>query len=897
MIRALLAGLLRLAPGAFRARHGEELIEVHLERAGRPAALPWRLWFAAREVLGMTRLVVRLWLGGAPGTMTTGTRTGGGVTMWETTRQNLRLGLRTLRRDPGFALAAILVLALGIGANTAIFSAVNAYFFRPLPFGDADRLVMLYETNPEFGWDYGTAAPANVLDWREQVDAFEDIAIYTEFVSPATHIRDGEPELLHVNSVSGNFFDVMGVRPALGEGLTWENTWQGNDGVVVLSHGLWVSHFGADPGVVGRTLEFGATTVEIVGVMPEGFAFPNDRIQLWTPWGWPPENREEVWFRRAHWVRPIARLAPGVTPAEADAQLQVVVGRLQTDFPETNRVMGAGLMPLRDFLIMDVRRPLLILLGAVGLLLILACTNVANLMLVRATERVREVALRYALGAGRRQVVGQMLTESLVMGLAGGLAGLGLGWVGIRALATRQQSAIGIEGATALALDWRVLLFTMAAAGMCAALFGSAPAIRTTRASDVQDALKDGGRGGSTGREGIRTVSTLVMLEVALALVLVVGAGLMVRSFWLMRGVDPGFRTEGVLAVQFGIPSTRYQERDQVLAFQDDFQRRIEGRAGIHRAGLVGQLPLNGTSWSSQFQAEGWPPDRVGFDILHRRADPGYFEAMRIPLLKGRLFEPTDEPDAPMVVVVNERFAEEYFPGEDPIGQRIAYDRAAADNPECCNWYEIVGIVGNQQQVTPREPARAEVFESRHQDWTRSDWWVIHTDGDPMAALPAVREVLREMDPLIPLGEVRPVREVWRASMAREELILSILGAFGVVALLLATVGVYGVTAQAARRRTQEIGIRMALGAGAGDVVAMMLRQGLAVVAVGLVLGLAGALLATRAMASVLFGVAPTDPGTIAAVVALLGGVAAVACYVPARRATTVDPADSLRAE
>jgi len=484
-----------------------------------------------------------------------------------------------------------------------------------------------------------------------------------------------------------------------------------------------------------------------------------------------------------------------------------------------------------------------------------------------------------------------MLTEGLLLALAGGALGLGLGWAGIRALSARQ--AVGIEGATSLTLDVRVILFTVGVAVVSALLFGMVPALRTVR-GDVQEALKDGGRGGSTGRQGLRAASSLVAAQVALTLLLVVGAGLMIRTFLTLRDVDPGFRTDSVLAVQFSIPSVRYEDRDQVLAFQDEFERRLEGRAGIERVGMVGQLPLAGASWSSQFQAEGWPPERVGIEILHRRADAGYFEALDIPLLRGRMLSPADRPEAPLVALINETFAREHFPDEDPIGQRIAYDRAAT--PES-NWYEIIGIVGDQLQESPGQPPRAEAFESRRQDWSRGDWFVIRTEANTGTARAAVESVLGEMDPLIPLGAVRPLREVWRSSMAREEFLLTLLGVFAAAALLLATVGVYGVTSQVARKRTHEIGIRIALGAGGMDVLRLILGRGLAVVAIGLAIGVGGALVATRALRAFLYGVEPTDPLTLAAVIALLAAVAALACYIPARRATSVDPMMSLRAE
>jgi predicted permease len=881
--------LLRFAPSTFRARYGEELLTVHEARIAERPRGPGLWWLVTREVVGMVWVLARA----RRGTGRIGERNsrGGGASMLDTTRQDLRFAARTLWRNPGFAVAAVVVLSLGIGAVSAIFTAMNAFLFRPLPFADADRLVMLYETNPEFGWQDAQTAPANALDWREQVEAFEDIAQYSDFLDEVTHIQDGEPTLLSVSTVSGNFFDVLGVRPVVGRGFRWEETWDGADDKVVLSHGLWLSMFGGDPAVVGSLVDMAGTTVEIVGVAPQGFSFPSDEVQLWTPFGWAPENREALWFRRAHFTRAVGRLAPGVDPATADAELQTVVGRLQQDFPATNQVMGAGFMPLRDFLVKEVRPPLRLLLGAVVLLLLLACTNVANLMLVRASDRSREVALRFALGARRRRVAGQMLVESLMLALVGGALGLGLAWVGIRGMSGLTD--LGIDGATDVALDHRVLLFTLVAAASSGFLFGTVPALWASR-GDVGQSLKDGSRSGTSGRGGLRTVRLLVTAEVALALLLVVAAGHMVRTFDSLRKVDPGFRTEGALAVQITVPPARYPERDQVLAFWNQFEEALQGRPGIQRAGLVGRLPLAGSSWSSQFQAEGWPPDRVGFEILHRRADRGYFEALEIPLVRGRLFEGTDGPDDPLVVVINETFASEHFPGEDPLGQKIAYDRAP---DESSIWYEIVGIVGDQAQTTPREPARAEVFENRDQDWGRTAWIVVRGALGFEATLSTVRATLREMDPLIPVAESRSLREVWRQSMASEEFILTLLGVFGTVALLLASVGIYGVTAQAARRHTREIGIRMALGARSGDILRLMMAQNVVVVGAGLGVGLVAAWVSMRALSSFLFGIAPNDPPTLAAVVILLGGVALVAGYVPARRATAVDPVESIRVE
>jgi predicted permease len=820
-----------------------------------------------------------------------GARQALGLRLWDELRGDLRYAFRTLRRAPGHVTVALLTLALGIGATTAIFSVANALLFRPLPFGDADQVVHLFETNPEFNWTHADAAPANVLDWRDQVAAFSDVAVYSGFRSQFTVVQDGEPVLLRGTQVSANFFDVLGVQPLLGRRLEWAETFRDRSNFMVMSHQLWATQFGADSGIIGRRLDIGTRQVEVVAVMPPDFNFPGDGTQFWWPYGWTDQAMSALSFRRAHYVRPVARLAPGATLESADAELQTVVRRLQAEYPATNRVMGAGLMPMRDFLIRENRRPLRILIGSVGLLLLLACINVANLTLVRAAERGGEFALRQALGAGRFRVARQMVTESLLLALAGGLLGLGLGWAAVRLLA--RDTPLWIEGATTLTLDLRVVAVTLGLATLSGLAFGLAPLIRVD-SRRVSGELVGGERGGTGPPGRNRTVRALVVVEVALAMLLVLGAGLMLRSVWLLRAVDPGFRPEGVVAVQVGIPASRYPDRDQVLAFQDRLSEALEARPGVRRVGTVSQLPLDGTSWSSSFKAAGWPEDRVGVEILHRRADAGYFEALGIPLVRGRMFDARDRADLPFTVLVNETFVRSHFPDEDPIGQRIAYDRAPDSTS---TWYEIIGIVGDQHQVSPGVAARAEVFESRYQDWSRGAWFVVRGEASTAAVLAQFRAALGEMDPLIPVAESRTLVEVWQTSMAREDLMFRLLFAFGTVALLLAVVGVYGVSAQAARRRSRELGIRMALGADAPKLLRMMVGQSLGLVIVGLLLGAAGAYGLAGALRSILYGVAPGDLPTLVAVVLVLMGAAMVASWVPARRATRIAPTVVLRGE
>ncbi len=804
--------------------------------------------------------------------------------------RDLRYALRGMRHRPGFVGAILLTLALGIGASVAVFAAANALFFRPLPFADADRLQMLYETNPEFGWTDADAAPANVLDWREQVAAFDDVAAFNRFVSRVTYIRDGEPILLQYGDVTGNFFDVLGARPALGRAFTWEETFAGASDVVMLSHEAWSTTFASDTAIIGRSLQLGSSTVQVVGVMPRGFSFPIAGTDLWKPFGWTDAQRAAVSFRRAHYVRPIARLAPGVTPEQADAEFQVVVQRLQRDYPATNRVMGAGMMPLRAFLTKELRRPLVILAGAVAALLLLACANVANLALLRALGRQHEIAVRSALGAGRARIAGMLAIEHGLLALSGGALGVAVGWGALKFLGLTD---FGVPAATSLAFDGRVALVAFGATAFCALLFGAAPVLLALRQGGGAT-LKSAERGAAGGSRSARLTTGLVAVEVALAVLLVAGAGLMAQTAYRLRLVDVGFWTENVLAVQFTVPVVRYPDRDGVLAFYDRLLEALEARPGIERAGTVGWLPLFGTSWSSQFRVEGWSDDRVGAEILHRRADGGYFETLGIPLLRGRHLDATDRGDRPFAIVVNQTFASQFFPGEDPLGKRVTYNRVV-DSTSI--WYEIVGVVGDQHQVSPSQPARAEVFESRSQDWGRSNWVVIRTSGAPMDAMPLVREVLREMDPLIPVAQVRTLADVRQASMAREDGVLRLLGGFGVLALVLAAVGVYAVAAQSARQRTREIGIRMALGATPEDILRMVLRRGFAAVAVGLAAGLAATLFGARVLDSLLYGVEARDPGTIGGVAGLLLLVGVVACWIPARWATRVDPVRSLKVE
>jgi putative ABC transport system permease protein len=802
-----------------------------------------------------------------------------------------RYTLRTMRRTPALAGAALLTLALGVGANTAIFSAVNAVILQPLPFPGASQLYMLWEENPEKGWHQQVAAPANMLDWREQVGAFADVMAYADGFGTATLTAAGEPLIVQPTFGTGNFFAVLGVRPALGRAFTEAETWRTGQPVVVLSHRLWRDRFGSDPAVIGRTIELDGTRTQIVGVMPAGFAFPSETTDLWQPTAWNPASREQVFFRRAHWLRVVARVEPGVSERAANAQLQAVVNRLKRDYPETNELMGAGMTPLHEFLVGDTRLPLLVLLGAVALLLLIACANVGNLLLVKASGREREAALRLALGAGRRRLVRQALTESLVLSLMGGAAGMALGWWGTRALQALQPA--GMLRVSEFAFDWTVLAYVLAITTVSGLLFGIAPALWSSRRSP-SDALKDGGRGGSEGRRMRRWGERLVIGEVALALMLSIGAGLFVRSLLQLRQVDPGFDPNGVLSARIGLPGARYDTPAKTNGFFTQLEERLRGIPGVASVGAVSQLALTGSGYTSDFTIAGWPAGQYGSEVAHRRITPDYFKTMKTPVIRGRTFSADDRPDGPQVVIINEALARQYFRGQDPVGQRITFDRV----PDSTSvWNTIVGVVASQHQTTLSADPQIEVFEPVQQSPTNTMSMVIRTAGNPASLGPAVRRVVAEMDRSLALESVRTMNAVHAGSLARERFLTTLLLVFAGVGLALAVVGVYGVMAQMARRRVREMGIRLALGAQANDVRWLVVRNGLRLVTVGLVIGTAGALVATRTIQTLLFGVAARDPVTFVLVPTVLVSTALLATWVPAMYASRADPATALRAE
>ncbi|HUE76310.1 MAG TPA: ABC transporter permease [Longimicrobiales bacterium] len=871
----------------FRRREERELREelaFHLEMEQ-----------AANERRGMSaaeaRRQARLTLGGVERTKEE-VRDARGVRPLEDLVRDIRFAFRSFGRSPGFTVTAVLVLGLGIGANTAIFSAVRAVILEPLPLSDPGSLYMLWESNPEKGWERETAAPANFLDWKERVTAFRDVEAYSWSPFQVTLTGLDRPRVVDATEVTGGFFSMVGVEPMLGRGFTEEETWATAETPVLLSAGTWRTIFGGDPGVLETFITVNGAPARIVGVMADGFQFPTEEVDLWAPFGWSPEFRTEAWFRRAHWIRPVARLNPGVDPDQASAELEEVAAQLEREHPVLNRVMGAGMTRLDRFLLGDMRTPMLVLLAAVGVLLLIACANVGNLLLVRASGRGRDLALRAALGAGRGRLVRQMLTESLALAALGGGCGILVGLAGTRLLERLQPE--GLLRVSSFPVDGTVVGYTVAVTAAAAVLFGAFPAL-VVRRTGAGAALREAGRSGSHGRGSRRVVGTLVAAEVALAVILVLGAGLLVRSVASLRQVDPGFDADGVAVVTLNLPSTRYETPDQVTAFYDDLLGRMRTLPEVVSAAGSTTMPLRDRGFTSDFSVAGWAADEYGSEVVRRRVTPGYFETMGVPLLEGRLFTAADRPESERVALINEAMARRYFPGEEPIGQRITADRF----PDSTSvWRTIVGVVGSERQNAVAMPAQVELIEPFHQYFgRRMHIYFRVAAGDPTDLVPTIRSIVAEMDTELPLFSVADMTEVHADSMARDRFVMLLLLAFAAVALLLALVGVYGVTAQAARQRLPEMGLRMALGARAADLVRLTLGRSVVLIVSGLAVGLGAALIATRAMTGMLYGVAPNDPVTFIAVALLLAAAALGASWLPARRAARVDPARTLQAE
>ena len=797
--------------------------------------------------------------------------------------RDLRYALRTLRKTPGFTFFAVLTLALGIGATSTIFSVVNTVLLSPPPYGDPARLVTLSENDLEAGNLDFPVAPANFHDWQRDARSFAAMAASRNQSVNLT--GDGDPERISGSAVSGNYFAVLGVQPRLGRAFTMDEDAAGAGQVVVLSDALWRRRFGGDPAIVGRAIELNGRPHTVVGIAPSSMRLPSAQTELWTPLAMSEEARGN---RGNHSMRVVARLAAGATLERASAEMRTIGERISAEHPEFQSGFNVTVQSLADDLVGDARTPLLVLGGAVAFVLLICCANVANLMLARAAGRQKEIAIRSAIGAGRAHIVRQLLAESAVLALAGGLGGLLLAVWGVDLLV-----AVGPEELPRLddvAVDARVIGFALGTALLTGALFGVLPAVHASRA-DLNETLKDGLKGSSGGPGRTRARQALLVAEVAISLTLLVGAGLMLKSMDRLTSVDPGFRRDGLVVGGVPLSSAKYDSAPARLAFYEQLHERLRTAPGVTRAGMVSALPLSGSLAISGYWIEGKTPrgDNSQVPTANSYLIAGdYLEAMEIPVKAGRRFAATDRADAPSVAIVNETLARQQFPGESPLGKRIQL------GDETSPHIEIVGVVGDTRHAGLGEAAPAQLYLPYAQAPFGGMTAVVR-GADVPALSNTLRREVRAVDADQPVAQLRTMDEVIEQDVARPQFITLLLGAFAGLALLLAVVGIYGVVAYSVAQRTQEFGIRMALGADAQRVLAGVVGQAARVTALGVAIGVVAALLMSRGLDELLFEVQATDPATYAGIAVVLLAATVVASWVPARRATRVPPIAALR--
>lgn len=809
--------------------------------------------------------------------------------LWEDLVHDLRFATRLLGKSPGFTLVAVVTLALGIGASTAIFSVVNAVLLRPLAYHDPSRLVTLLHNgnNP--------VAVANYIDWRDQSRSFAAMGAADYWTPNLTGVDP--PEHLWGLQVTESLLPLLGVPPLLGRLFLPGEDLPGSEHEVILSYRLWQRRFAGDRNIVGKALTLNGEAYTVVGVMPEEFRFAPfwaTRAELWVP----DAFGDRIGSRGNNSLRVFARLKPGVTLGAARAEVAAITAQLEEKYPGTNR--NVQVTPLRENVVGRIEGPLLVLLGAVGFVLLIACANVAHMLLARAAARQKEIAVRTALGARRSRVVRQFLTESLLLASVGGAAGLLLAHWGMRSLVA--LSPAQIPRLDSISLDARVLCFVCATTLLASVAFGLAPALRASSAN-LTEVLKEGGRGTGDGALRNRLRSFLVASEFALALMLAVGAGLMIRSFLLLQSIDPGFRPRNVLSMVVSVAGSREAEPHRRAIFYSQLLERVRAVPGVVSAGATNHLPLAGDIWGWPFSIEGRPRPRPGESPsgVYRVVMPGYFRTLGLPLVEGREISEADDFRAPGVVIVNQRAAGRYWPGESAIGKRIAFDAGKADPP---TWLTVIGVAKDAKQDDWAAPPAPEVYLAalQNREYLESPGshvayitLVVRTRGKPEAMVAALKSAVWSLDPSLPVSEVLPMEDVVSQATAEPRFEMLLLGVFAAVALVLAAVGIYGVISYSVSRRTHEIGIRISLGASSSDVLALVVRQGMMLALAGAAAGTAGAILLSRLLRGMLYGVRPTDPVTFLCVLAVLLLVALVANYVPARRAMRVDPMVALR--
>jgi putative ABC transport system permease protein len=797
----------------------------------------------------------------------------------ETLLHDLRYGSRLLIRKPAFTAIAVITLALGIGANTAIFSVVNSVLLRPLPYPEPERLVTMRSNQSVLDLDDITA----------QSESFEYIG--GSVMQAQDYTGEGEPIQVQASLINAGLFKALGARAAIGRTISDEEDRFGGDHVVVLSHAFWQRHFGGDPNILGQTMQLSGNSYTVIGVMPPEFVMPTEVPDLWASVR--VVNPIAAQFRGVHFLRTYLRLKPGVSLSQALAEMEGIDQRLAQQYAEENKGRRTVLLSLQERVVGTSRSALLVLFGAVGLVLLIACANFANLLLTRAAGRRQEIIIRAALGAGRGRLVRQMLTESTLLSLLGGACGLLLAKWGIDLLIALKPA--NLPRLTSIGIDGWVLAFTLGVSVLTGVVFGLLPALSAAKL-DVNEALKEGGRAstGGIGRQRVR--SLLVVTEIALALVLLIGAGLLIKSLWRLSTIDPGFNPQNLLTMRVELPEARYKEIPRQTQFRERALEAMNSLPGV-QAAMISELPMSGDRLNHNFVIDGRPPISTGEepDVETRTVAGNYFSTMGIPLLQGRDFGPQDRVDTPMVGLVNESFVREFFPDENPIGARIAWARG---NPR--KWMTVIGVVGDVKHYGLNLPEMSAFYTSYlqlDQPWKRWMYVAVRSDRNSSTLAEQVKKQIWSVDKQIPVTKLRTMTDVMATSLAAQRFNMTLMGIFAAVALVLAAVGIYGVISYSVTQRTHEIGIRMALGAETSDVLRIVMKQGLLLAAVGVGIGISASFALTRVMSSLLFGVSTTDPVIFASISLVLTGVALGATFIPARRATKVDPMIALRYE
>jgi putative ABC transport system permease protein len=812
----------------------------------------------------------------------------------DTLLQDLRYSLRRLITSPGFSLIVVVTLALGIGANSAIFSAVNAILLRPLPYPEAGRLVTINHYYPTLNDLKAPVSAPGFRDYQQRTRSFASMAVESGWNANLTGV--GDPVRLQGSRVTGRFFQTLGVPALIGRTVQPGEDSTGRDHVVVLSYGLWQRMFGGQRSIVGSRLSLNGESYNVIGIMPAEFRdFFSRNAEIWAPLSFTAEQLNGD--RTNEWLNLTARLKPGVTLPDAAAELSALSTQLKQDYAEYAPSWSLTAEPLSRLASGDIRPALLVLLGAVGFVLLIACANVANLLLARAAGRTREIAVRTAIGATRERLLRQLLTESVMLSLAGGVLGLTLAWGGLRALLALKGG--NLPRADEIGIDGTVMLFTLAISVLTGLLFGLAPALHFS-SLDLHGSLKEGTRGATSDGSTHAVRRALVVAELALALTLLTGAGLLVKSFGRLQNVDPGFDPDNLLTFNIALPMTRYRTDTAQIAFFDAVLPRLAQVPGVKAIGATSVLPFGGSWTTSSIEIEGYqqPPGEPGPWGDRRDVSAEFFEAMRIPLLQGRTLTEDDRAGRPRVAVIDDEFVRRYWPHENPIGKRITFGPpAGAADTSSREWIEIVGVVGHTKHEGLAAEPRIQYYLPYRQEVRPALTVVARTSGDPARYVNALRSVVRSVDTDQPISQVRTMDELLEQSVGQRKLSMLLLSLFSGIALLLASVGIYGVMSYSVAQRAREIGVRIALGAERGDVLRMVLRQGMRLALAGVGLGLIAALVLTRVIASQLYEVRPTDPGTFVLVASLLTAVALAANLVPALRATRVDPAVVLRDE